>query len=156
MKLLTISMIIFGAIATKEASIVPNKKDIYVLDQPTSNNIYISLLPMETVSKNTEKLPKEEFDILRQQMKEIMKRMCGQDVKSGEMDSDVYTCAIKTVTFFIGCIHMDTDNLKDTVEADPFIKCLSQAVSVFVKCVISNPSSAVLDNYASDVVIHMK
>ncbi|XP_063369746.1 uncharacterized protein LOC134658076 [Cydia amplana] len=155
MKLITFSMIIFGAIATSEASVVPSNKDIYVLDQPTSNNIYISLLPLENPSKHTGTEPKE-LNILRQQMKEIMKRMCGRDVKSGETESDMYTCAIKTLTSFIGCMHMDTDGLKDTIEADPFMKCLSQALSVFVKCLISKPSSVVVDNYAPDVVMHVK
>ncbi|XP_063388045.1 uncharacterized protein LOC134673934 [Cydia fagiglandana] len=155
MKFITSAAIIFGAIAIIEASIVPSKKDIYVMDNPTSNNIYISLLPIDNPSKNTEKEPKE-LNILRQEMKEILKRMCGKDVKSGEMESDMYTCAIKTVTSFIGCMHMDTDGLKETIEADPFMKCLSQAVSVFVKCLISKPSAAVLDNYAPDVAMHMK
>ncbi|XP_063542433.1 uncharacterized protein LOC134751031 [Cydia strobilella] len=152
MKFITFSMIIFGAIAISKSSIIPSNKDIYVLDQPTSN-IYISLLPIENPSKNTGNEPKE-LNILRQEMKEIMKRICGQDVKSGKMESDMYTCAIKTVTSFIGCMHMDTDGLKDTVDSDPFMKCLSQAVSVFVKCLISKP--ALLDNYAPNVVMHMK
>ncbi|XP_048000905.1 uncharacterized protein LOC125237771 [Leguminivora glycinivorella] len=142
-------IILFGAIALSESSIIPSYKDIYLLDKPSSN-VYISLLPMEN---RIEKEPKE-LNILRQQMDEVMKSMCEQDVKSGEMASDWSICVIKTVTSFIGCMHVDTD-LKDTAEAD-FLKCLSQALSVFVKCLVWRPESAVLDKYSPNVVMHEK